>query len=424
MPTKREKGPEGSEKGFSHIQYEDIPLPLEDTSERASLGKKKGPKISWSRVRASAPDLFIISLLILIFGIFLVASVPVAAIFGTKLPFVPDEFIALGTTIMIISGVALIILGYRLIRRERDAWSFTIIFLLIALGGGIIQGTFQSTITAGLILFLILYLFFRRNLFTNTARYSFGPRETIAVSTLIMVVVYGVLGSLYLSDHGEITPPIDGYTDALFFTLDTITTLGSAEYNMTTETAQWFKLGLMMMGITAFLGAVVTVLGPYLERRIKGVVGVLQRIQETALKDHIMVCGHSDETDLLIDFLKESGQPFVVVSRERDYVETLGEEGVNVVYGDPASEETLLKAQIENAKTLVAIHNDDAENAFIIITAKEIRPDIFTIAMANLPENIPKLKKVGAHSVVAPSVVVTRFIGRTALAGHAEDQPE
>jgi voltage-gated potassium channel len=413
---------ERSAKTATHTPYEADSM-TDDETEPISI-KEPRPKVrkmTWSQIRQSAPDLYIISMAILIFGIFLVASVPFSALFGTKLPFVPDEFLALGTSIMVFSGIALIILGWRLIRRERDAWSFTLIFLFIALAGGIIQGTFQSTVTAGFIVFLMLYLIIRRNLFTNTARYSVGPRETIAVSTLVLVVVYGVLGSLYLSDHGEISPPIENYTDALFFTLDTITTLGSADYNMTTETSQWFKLGLMVMGITAFLGAVATVLGPYLERRIKGVVGVLQRIQETALKDHILVCGQSDETDLLIDFLQESGQQFVVVSREREYVETLGEEGVNVVYGDPASEESLLKAQIENAKTLVAIHHDDAENAFIIITAKEIRPDIFMIAMANLPENIPKLKKVGAQNVVAPSVVVTRHIGRRAIAGHPDD---
>jgi voltage-gated potassium channel len=180
----------------------------------------------------------------------------------------------------------------------------------------------------------------------------------------------------------------------------------------------------MVMGITAFLGAVGVLLGPYLERRIMGVVGVLSRIQETPLKDHILVCGHSSETDLLIDFLQERGAPFAVVSREKDYVESLQKENINAVLGDPATEEALISAKIDTAKTLVAIHDDDAENAFIIITAKEIRPDIFTIAMAGLPENIPKLKKVGADSVVAPSVIVTRYIGRTALEGHPDGAPE
>jgi voltage-gated potassium channel len=234
------------------------------------------------------------------------------------------------------------------------------------------------------------------------------------------------MGAMYLSDQDPpgFEPEIESYTDALYFTVDTITTLGSSPYVATTDVSKWFTIGLMVMGITSFLVAVGVLLGPYIERRLMGVVGVLSRIQETPLKDHILVCGHSDETDLLIDFLQERGTPFAVVSRDKDYVTSLEEDGVNVVLGDPATEEPLIMAKIETAKTLVAIHDDDAENAFIIITAKEIRPDIFTIAMAGLPENIPKLKKVGADSVVAPSVIVTRYIGRTALEGHPEGAPE
>jgi voltage-gated potassium channel len=262
-----------------------------------------------------------------------------------------------------------------------------------------------------------------------TTRYSFGPQQTLAFAALALVIFYGVMGSMYISDQGGFIDTstgegIEDYTDALYFTIDTITTLGSSPYVPQSEIAKWFTIGLMVMGITSFLVAVGVLLGPYIERRLKGVVGVLSRIQETPLKDHIIVCGHSDETDLLIDFLKESGRPFAVVTKERDFADSLLEESIPVVLGDPATEEALISAGINSAKSLVAIHEDDAENAFIVITAKGIRPDIFIIAMAGLPENIPKLKKVGANSVVAPSVIVTRYIGRTALEGHPDGAPE
>ncbi len=400
------------------------PLDVEVRKASEEDASSRFAKITWSSIKRTAPDLYIISLIILVFGFAVVASSILANFFGTQLPLIPPELTALGSFLMAMVGIALIYLSYRLIRRERDAWTLTMLFLAFTIVSGIIQGTTFSTFTSVVVIALMSYLFFRRNLFTVQRRYTFGPRQTVALATLALVIFYGVMGSLYLSDQGEFDPRIESYTDALYFTIDTIVTLGSVDYEPLTEAAKWFKMGLMVMGITAFLGAVGVLLGPYLERRLLGVVGVLQRIQETPLRDHIMVCGHSDETDLLIDFLEESGTPFVVVSRDRDYLEALGEEGVNVVYGDPASEESLLKAQIEKAKSLVAIHEDDAENAFIIVTAKEIRKDLFIIAMASLPENIPKLKRVGADSVVAPSVIVTRYIGRTALAGGTQEGPE
>ena len=424
MAVKKEDSPKDAE----HIHYHGIPLveeeaALADGEPKAYTGKRK---VTWSQLRRTAPDLYIVSLIIFIFGFAVVISVPISVITGTQLPFIPAELLALGSTLMLLIGVLIIYFGYRLIRREKEAWTMTMLLLFFLLIAGIIQGTFTSITTASLVILLLVYLWLRRDLFTVTTRYSFGPRQTIVFALLALVIFYGVMGSMYLSDQDPpgFDPDIEGYTDALYFTLDTITTLGASPYVATTEVSKWFTIGLMVMGITAFLGAVGVLLGPYLERRIMGVVGVLSRIQETPLKDHILVCGHSSETDLLIDFLQESGAPFAVVSREKDYVESLQKENINAVLGDPATEEALISAKIDTAKTLVAIHEDDAENAFIIITAKEIRPDIFTIAMAGLPENIPKLKKVGADSVVAPSVIVTRYIGRTALEGHPDGAPE
>jgi voltage-gated potassium channel len=390
--------------------------------------KQAGRKISWGLIRRTAPDLYIVSIVILIFGFAVVLSVPISILTGTQIPGIPPEMLALGSTLMLLIGILIIFLSFRLIRREKEAWTMTMLLLSFALVAGVVQGTFTSITTAALVILLMAYLWLRRGLFTVTTKYGFGPRQTLAFAALAMVIFVGVIGTMYLSDHGGYLDAqgngIDTYTDALYYTLDTITTLGGSSYEPQDDASKWFTIGLMVMGITAFLGAVGVLFGPYIERRLMGVVGVLSRIQETPLKDHILVCGHSSETDLLIDFLKERGQAFVVVTRERDYVESLQEENVNVVLGDPATEEPLLSAKIETAKTLVAIHEDDAENAFIVITAKEIRPDIFIIAMASLPENIPKLKKVGANNVVAPSVIVTRYIGRTALEGRPVEGPE
>ncbi len=403
----------------SYFESEDA-----ESDHREKMTSDRLSKITWGQIKRTAPDLYIVSLIILVFGIVVVLSVPISVLTGTQVPLVPPELLALGSTLMVLIGVLIIYFGYRLIRREREAWTMTMLLLVFTLIAGLIQGTITSITTGGLVILLMFYLFLRRNLFTVIHRYSFGPQQTLAFAALALVIFYGVMGAMYLSDQDGFEPPIDTYTDALYFTIDTITTLGSNPFVPQTEVAKWFTIALMVMGITSFLVAVGVVLGPYIERRLKGVIGVLSRIQETPLKDHILVCGHSDETDLLIDFLRESGKPFAVVSREREYVESLQEEGVNVVFGDPATEEALISARIETAKTLVAIHEDDAENAFIVITAKEIRPDLFCIAMAGLPENIPKLKKVGADSVVAPSVIVTRYIGRTALEGHPEGAPE
>jgi voltage-gated potassium channel len=381
-------------------------------------------RVTFGSVKRTAPGLYVVSVLVLLFGLTLMVSGPLSRALGASLLLFPAGFFDLGSALTFISGAALVVIAARLLRRERAAWLLAEFFLFFALLSGVISDSVIGALITIIVVLIMVYLWLHRDLFTNPRRYRTALQESIAFSALALVIIYGVLGSLYLSDIGGFDPPIDNTTDAIYFTIDTIGTVGSTGFHPVTPTAKWFQIGLMAMGITAFLGAAGVLVGPYIERRVKGVMGVLQRMQETNLKDHVVVCGRSDETDLLIDYLRETGQPYVVISRDREYLDSLREKGTVVVLGDPASEEVLLRANIEDARSLVAIHRDDAQNAFTTVTARGLRPDLFIIAMARSRENVPKLRKMGANNVVAPHVIVTRYIGRSAISAHREGEGE
>ena len=381
-------------------------------------------KVTFGSVKRKAPGLYIVSVLVLLFGLTLMVSGPISRVLRASFLLFPADFQDLGSALTFISGAALVVIAARLLRRERAAWLLAEFFLFFALLSGVISDSVIGALITVTVVLIMVYLWLHRDMFTNPRRYRAALQESVAFSALALVIIYGVLGSLYLSDIGGFDPPINNTTDAIYFTIDTIGTVGSTGFRPVTPTAKWFQIGLMAMGITAFLGAAGVLVGPYIERRVKGVMGVLQRMQETNLKDHVVVCGRSDETDLLIDYLRETGQPYLVISRDREYLDSLREKGVVVVLGDPASEEVLLRAGIEEARSLVAIHRDDAQNAFTTVTARGLRPDLFIIAMARSRENVPKLRKMGANNVVAPHVIVTRYIGRSAISGHREGEGE
>ena len=407
----------------------EIRIKSPDTSSEDSLEEEQAGtapdaeadgRVTFGTVRRKAPGIYVVSVLVLLLGLSLMVSGPLSRVLGASFLFLPATFMDMGSALTFISGVALVVIAARLLRRERAAWVLAEFFLFFALLSGVISDSLFGALIAVIVVLIMVYLWLRRDLFTNPRRYRAALQESIAFSALALVIIYGVLGSLYLSDIGAFDPPIDNTTDAIYFTIDTIGTVGSTGFHPVTPAAKWFQIGLMTMGITAFLGAVGVLVGPYIDRRIKGVMGVLERMQDTNLKDHVLVCGRSDETDLLIDYLRETGQPFLVVSQEREYLDSLREKGTVVIFGDPASEEVLLRANIEEARSLVAIHRDDAQNAFTTVTARGLRPDLFIIAMARSRENVPKLRKTGADNVVAPHVIVTRYIGRSAISGHRE----
>lgn len=381
-------------------------------------------KVTFGSVKRKAPGLYVVSVLVLLFGLTLMVSGPLSRVLGASFLLFPTDFLDLGSALTFISGAALVVIAARLLRRERAAWLLAEFFLFFALLSGVISDSVIGALITVTVVLIMAYLWLHRDLFTNPRRYRAALQESVAFSALALVIIYGVLGSLYLSDIGAFDPPVTTTTDAFYFTIDTIGTVGSTGFEPVTPAAKWFKIGLMAMGITAFLGAVGVLVGPYIERRVRGVMGLLQRMQDTSLKDHVVVCGRSDETDLLVDYLKETGQPYLVISRDREYLDSLREKGTVVVLGDPASEEVLLRAGIEEAKSLVAIHRDDAQNAFTTVTARGLRPDLFIIAMARSRENVPKLRKMGANNVVAPHVIVTRYIGRSAISGHREGEGE
>ncbi|MCJ2540337.1 MAG: hypothetical protein LN414_03585, partial [Candidatus Thermoplasmatota archaeon] len=201
--------------GQENVHFEDQLL-LDDVIDQdvtVPHREKEESRISWSQIRTTAPDLYAVSLLIFFFGIAVVISVPISVITGTQIPFIPPELLALGSTLMLLIGALIIFFGFRLIRREREAWSMTMLLLVFVLIAGIIQGTITSMTTATVVIALLIYLWLRRGLFTVTTRYSFGPRQTLAFALLAMVIFYGVLGSMYLSDKDGFDPEIGGYTD-------------------------------------------------------------------------------------------------------------------------------------------------------------------------------------------------------------------
>jgi NADH:ubiquinone oxidoreductase subunit 6 (subunit J) len=126
---------EGSSKGAEHthfhgIAWVDEEAPLTDVEIGSYTNKRK---VTWSQLRRTAPDLYIVSLIIFFFGIAVVISVPISVVTGTQIPFIPPELLALGSTLMLIIGALIIFFGFRLIRREREAWSMTMLLLVFVL---------------------------------------------------------------------------------------------------------------------------------------------------------------------------------------------------------------------------------------------------------------------------------------------------
>jgi voltage-gated potassium channel len=138
------------------------------------------------------------------------------------------------------------------------------------------------------------------------------------------------------------------------------------------------------------------------------------------LDDHVLVLGYGDLTEAIVQELRGKST-FLVVTPDGEKARTLGERGIDTLTGDTSDEETLCRAHIEEARAVVAATNDDAADALAILTARHLAPDVHIVAAATQRENVDKLRRAGADTVISPASIGGHLLVESALGGRDVD---
>ncbi|MFH1285735.1 MAG: NAD(P)-binding protein [Candidatus Micrarchaeota archaeon] len=122
-------------------------------------------------------------------------------------------------------------------------------------------------------------------------------------------------------------------------------------------------------------------------------------------RGHYIICGHGRVGETICDILREKKAPFVIVEKDADIARKLEKEGMTVVEGDATRAKVLLSAGIERAKGLVSLLSLDSANVFVVLTAKELRPEMPVASRAFSEEVVGKMHKAGASLIVLPEII-------------------
>jgi voltage-gated potassium channel len=191
--------------------------------------------------------------------------------------------------------------------------------------------------------------------------------------------------------------------DSLYMTVITITTVGFGEVHSLSPIGRLFTIALILggAGIAAYsvsIGAEYLASGQWrwqwTQRR--------NRQMLAALKDHIIVCGFGRVGRFVAQDLKAEGIPFMVIEKEPERVSLAQRCGYLALQGNAANENLLDQSGIRRARGLVAAVDSDAENVYIVLTARGLKPDLQIIARANFEESESKLIRAGANRVLLP----------------------
>jgi voltage-gated potassium channel len=154
-------------------------------------------------------------------------------------------------------------------------------------------------------------------------------------------------------------------------------------------------------------------------RRLMGRRKLLNKIGQ--LGGHIIVCGYGRMGRLIANSLRERGQTVVVVESNPQGTSAMEEQGLLYVLGDATEEQTLRQAGIMQAKGLVAVLPNDAENVYVTLTSRDLRPNLKIIARAQEPGSEHQLRRAGANRVVSPQATGARMICNMIVRPHVVD---
>src|SRR5271170_1446104 len=291
-------------------------------------------------------------------GIFLIAMG-----FASSLFIVPDfyrDFLSgYDPPFDAIAGLLLIILAFRIEEQSAVAWIFSLLVPTLTIFIACFSPNVYSLASAAAATGLVALIYPSRGGFYLGAVTGPASTQLIVVVAALMSLLFGMAGARELGQ--DFSPQIRGWSDALYFTVTTISTNGS-EYAPLTDPARTFVVVLILLGVGTFLSAVVVLFLPFLERRLERIAQRIQRAQLEDIRDHVIICGASTTARATAETFRDDGIRSVILAPDSAAVEELRNEGYVSQRGDSSSEEDLKAVGIDRARALIAADDSDAEN--------------------------------------------------------------
>ena len=233
-------------------------------------------------------------------------------------------------------------------------------------------------------------------------------RLRLAFGALGLLLVVGTFGFYLLEDWS--------LAESLYVTVTTLATVGYGDYHPSSVASRAFATAFMLFSIATVGLLLSAAIQSLVETELDEAFGRRRRRREmNRLSNHVIVCGAGRVGARVIRELSRAGEPFVIVERDAQSVAALAEEGAPVLVGDATLEETLRDAGVERARALAACLPDDADNVYVVLTARGLSQSLHIVARAVEEQAEPKLMRAGANRVISPTIIGSHRITQALL---------
>ncbi len=222
-----------------------------------------------------------------------------------------------------------------------------------------------------------------------------GRRALILITAVLATLSLGTLGFVLIADFA--------FVDALYMAIMTMTTVGYGEIHPLSREARIFNSAYMVVSVSTMLLVIGVMTQTILEAQFGDVFG-RRRVRKMieSLRGHYIVCGFGRVGRGAAAELKKNGEGVVVVDRDEKRLEEARKQGCLALQGDATSDDSLREAGIERAAGLVAALSTDADNLFVVMSAKALNGGLRVAARASDEQTEQKLVRAGADTVLAP----------------------
>lgn len=221
---------------------------------------------------------------------------------------------------------------------------------------------------------------------------------TRALSLLLFVLLFGVFGFYWIETNYSLF-------DALYMTVITLSTVGYGEVGNLSDQGRTFAILFILIGFLIVAIAIRFIV----EYLISGwSINALKQKKNTeminALEGHTIVCGYGRNGRQAVTRLKRHQQAYVVIEQNEQLI-TDNEKEVLFLKGDALKDDILLAAGIKRAKNLISALPDDADNLFVVLSARQLKPEIDIVSRVSEENNQSKLALAGANHLIMPDKI-------------------
>jgi len=201
---------------------------------------------------------------------------------------------------------------------------------------------------------------------------------------------------------------VEGWSlaDSLYVTVQTLTTVGYGDLPPHTATGRAFAVVVMLMGVGGVALAASTIVQSVVQSELMSTFGQRRLSKRMSkLRDHYIICGSGRVGSHLVRDLMSANESFVLIERDQERAADFSQRGVSVLVGDATLEESLRDVGVEHARGLAACLPNDADNVYVVLTARDLNPNLRIVARAAEEQAEAKLLRAGANHVVAPTII-------------------